>query len=192
MLRPDEASEGNSVAHRRCFTIADAAILIAATALGLGFVRRDWVDPVDRWLALAWEGKWERMAYAASTGSAWMLAAFLVPWTAAILLPRIRTPRRSRPILSREPGVIGCIVAAIMATIQAAYLRSADWLHERGLYWGGEMPIRIADLSGPGVAGAWLARALTGTDRGDDGWIDGLSKALGMARIAGFALSQFP
>ncbi len=112
----------------RRFTLADAIVLVAATAAGMALVR-EWVRmasptpplfrydtgpmprgplcglaPLVRWVVLGWP--------------------IVAMWTFALVVLRLRRPRPRRQRLFAPPGVAACVVAACVVMTEAVYTAS--------------------------------------------------------------------
>lgn len=132
---------------------------------------------------------------------------FLMAWTLAIPVLRLRTPRPPRRALFRQPGMAACGIASLVLIVQlsAIILRCAvewtsaatdAWLSSRAWSLGGATASALGDLwlsthsgflvsasAGHGIAGAWLIMALGGWWRPERSGIDRLGRALGGAWI---------
>jgi hypothetical protein len=164
----------------RKITILDAMILIAASACGLALSR-------------TMEGPWEDIAFYASnwlgrlTNDPVRVGAalpFLMTFTPAVLLIRLRQPRPRLRRLLRQPGMVACtaaMVPIVLALLQLSYLEwgprprspyGIDWAR-RPLFWD------CGFDGGIWVLGAWLALALSGRRRAEPSRIDRLGKLVG-------------
>jgi hypothetical protein len=159
----------------RRFGLADAMILIAATAAALACLR----SPLEHRMTFHGDG---RLIYnvrpftviAASFASMWTLG------TLAILL-------RNRPSLERRrsPGFIACVAAIFGAIFKLTAL----------LLWGIAMRFRIESWYVPTVLGqlidpaaisvgvAWMTLLLTGVWRRGRQWADNLGISIGLLWI---------
>ena len=96
----------------RRFNMADAMVMIAATAVALAFVQfqglpwilaEKWFPPKDNILRPPEDGD-----------LAALISSFLIPWTVALFFLRFRQPRPSRRRLFVRPGFVACAIAIAM------------------------------------------------------------------------------
>jgi hypothetical protein len=97
----------NTQWRRRRFTLLDAMVLVAATALGIGGYRFFGPSPRQRDLPVR-------------------LAPCLASWTVALLLLHLRTPGWRFRRLARKPGFSGC-VASLLNVFIIPILVSIDY-----------------------------------------------------------------
>src|SRR5689334_5341933 len=106
----------------RSFTLADAMILVAATAVGFG------VDRIPGWILLPELGSRgnagsRAFAYAQVIGLIQLGSVpFLTAWTVALLLIRLRRPRPVLRRCLREPGMVGCCAASVGILVNALWV----------------------------------------------------------------------
>jgi len=112
----------------RRFTLADAMILIAATALGLTPTRtilNIW-EPLPQVFSPGLSSAVERILIARHVSvpcaAAWMLA---------VLILRAIRPRPAWQVALRKPGFLGCVIGSIIA-LASAVLSIFPWLVLRG------------------------------------------------------------
>lgn len=155
---------------RRCrpFTILDAMILVAATAVGLALARTIVGDAIMMPRSPMWVAR--------------PITYLLLAWTLAFLPLRLRNPRPPLRRLMRQPGMVACAAVAVVVLIDAT-----SW----GTYWAKAGP-RTAGLMlerfwrghsqhpGPAVAVAWLGLALGRRARPEPGWIDRIGRFIGV------------
>jgi hypothetical protein len=167
----------------RPFTIVDAMILIAATAVGLGVIR-DWTAPVFTYVLRTHE-------VPSPSGLLMIAELTLVPilfyWTIAVVGIRLRRPRPSLRRLGRQPGLVACL-AVILATLISFSIGRYPVLFS-GKAQPGELSSLLMNLSpphmvAPGVAVAWMVLAVSSRWRPDPGWIDRLGRSVGFAWLA--------
>jgi hypothetical protein len=174
----------------RHFNLEDAMVLVAATAAGMAWVHA-YYDPQS--FAIAWrfyvrEGYWTQ-ATQYLIRAAW---PFVLAWTMAILILRLRPPRPPRRWLARQPGLVACCAV----TLAAATLL---WPTLVGLIAGIPAPDSVsgparfwrdiasgdgsAETIGLAVVAAWLTLALGGRWRPESSWVDRAGRALGIVWI---------
>lgn len=170
---------------RRPFTLLDAMLLTAATAVGFVAFRDYW--PL-----------YFRYNSVASQDRAFNLIvhcpAFLaLPWMICVLGLRLKGPRPRARLLAREPGVVACAAALVAATLGG--LKIALWMAFRpwrsradGLWPWDQAWYMIMEYVYPSVAFAWLTLAISGRWRADPGWQDRLGRVLGAYFVAEYLL----
>jgi len=89
---------------RRPFTILDAMILIAASAVGLALARAIIHDAPRLWPSPTWVVQ--------------PVTYFLLTWTTAFIPLRLRSPRPPLGRLMLQPGMAACCAATILVCIQ--------------------------------------------------------------------------
>jgi hypothetical protein len=171
----DEAGE-------RRFTIFDAMVMVAATALGLALVR--WVEspisvPGTRAGFLVY---WPWSGAPASIISAWALA---------LLVLRLVQPQGRRRMAICEPGTIAGLASLAAMGLGAVRLAIVDLLDRNPSnlavypvwnYWG-----YATEHAPEVVAGSWLALWLSGRWSAVPSWIDRTGRLLGVYWIAKFS-----
>jgi hypothetical protein len=109
--QPDVAADRSLL--RRRFTVFDALVLIAATAVGLGWTRATFDG---NWFELKAQGIVQPSFIVQAL---WKWSDLAVPcltvWTAALALLWLRRPREAVSRLSRRPGAVAC--AAVVASL---------------------------------------------------------------------------
>ncbi len=168
----------------RRFTLADAMVLVAATAAGLA-LSRAWsrilaqrtdvlgldpgllpgLAPLTRQVVLGWP--------------------VVAMWTLALVALRLRKPRPIGRRLFSPPGVATCVVASVMMGLEVAYealLYVASMLIKNpaafgsGDGWSWVAYWSLLKASSPtiglAVAASWVAMALARRWRPERGWID--------------------
>jgi hypothetical protein len=160
-------------------TILDGMILVAAAACGLALSRA--IDS-PYYVSSNWFG---RIADGVVRVSA--VLPFLMTFTPAVLIMRLRRPRPGWRRLARQPGVAACAAAmmpVVFAWLEAAYLEW-DPRHESvfaaTLPWGpGLVFCECGYHAGVWVLAAWLALALSGRRRSERSGIDRLGRLVGV------------
>jgi hypothetical protein len=165
----------------RRFTLADALILVAATAIGLALAR--WYATEVLSVGSFFDAPSLR-ALVARLIEPSTLGVFA--WTGAFLVIRLRRPRSSLRRIARQPGMaaasgaaVVCATVALMMTIGVAVRSSRipSWI----LAFGNTAPW----MAGLAVIAATVNLALSGC-RPERGWIDTLGCALGAGWVALF------
>jgi len=157
----------------RRFTLADAMILVAATAVGLALA------PV-----LATSGRARGMALKLDQHA---LMGLLISWTIALLVLRLRRPRPRLRRLAVQPGFIAGAAASATLAMLGPLIGLASYLSTLKGRGGDvrDLVVLIIPQVGFAVAGAWLAVALSGRRRPEPGWIDGLGRFVGALWLVG-------
>jgi len=173
----------------RKFTLLDAMVLVAATAVGLGWFVAEHGPELREIRAFSddWFGRLRRVVTVLA-----LSIPFAVSWTSAVLALRLRRPRPSRPRLACQPGAVACAVALMAFAVQkvlravsvpVAYCLSDprtwsgwadDW--ERS---GRDLHVMI-QLPGFAVLASWLVLRLGGRWRAERSWVDRAGRALGL------------
>ncbi|WP_435008098.1 hypothetical protein P12x_005373 [Tundrisphaera lichenicola] len=188
-----DARTGRPTPPRRNFGLADAMILVAASAIGLAAT--GWLTDGEP-LKEAWEIFSTPPQDGWTIGNILMMVGllgitFVVPslaaWTLACLLMRFRDPRPARRRLVRQPGAMACLIATIVIGLSVV----------GGLaVWATTEPddfIRSPRLSGAmfgstqvgaAVLWCWATMAISGRWRPEPTWLDRLGRLLGLAWIA--------
>jgi hypothetical protein len=181
VLRPSAAE--------RKFTIVDAMILVAASAVAFVIVRPVITSGLQR------APRWAIYLAAAM--------AWLITWTPTVLLLRLRRPRPPLRRLGRQPGFAAAVAASSILTLTAfaIALLALVRLARRGALLGVGRPVpkptpgwwmsvvlEMGVAVGPAVLGAWLLLALSGRRRPARGWLDALGRVLGAAWIVLFVI----
>jgi hypothetical protein len=179
--------------HRGRLTIADAALLVAAGAVGLAVLRL--ILPL-----MAWPLSWNYIASKPPQGwtarlvleRALMAQVPTIPFAAAwtVVLP-VLLLRRAGPTwrrIVRWPGTVACLAAVmgwacVTTCAGPLILRSAAGSLRLGA-WIGTYLDWIFPPIGLSVAIAWATLALTGRWRAVPDWSDRLGRALGVYWIA--------
>jgi hypothetical protein len=171
-----------SASPKRRFTLIDAMILIAATALGLAldlWMRRKPVFsrvPHTAWLSSLYYALEPWL----STGGC--VALF---WTLAVLPLRLRKPRPTRRRLWRQPGVIACSAAGLAALLSVVSsipegLGPPNLGEDWSFWYGLAVAATASGANGPAIAVAWTVLTLSGAWRAEASWIDRLGRGLGV------------
>jgi hypothetical protein len=166
----------------RRFSLIDAMILIAATALGLGLDL--WMRRMPVFSLVPPTTRLSSLYYALAP---WLSTAGCVAllWSLAVVPMRLRKPRPTRRRLWRQPGVTAC-AAAGLATLLSVVSSIPDRLGPQSLreHWESWYDVAHAasasTVTGPAIAIAWTVLALSGAWRAEASWIDRLGRGLGV------------
>jgi len=181
----------------RRFTIADAMVLVSASAvstlllrsympgfaLQLGYLGSSVSGP--------W-GPWHVYAWLHGPGS-----CLVVPLTAAVIVARLGRPRPRWSRLACQPGFVACL--AVTASLAPGLLWYATIRHRPGFRQPGAFEQTwsiVTHWTDTAVLGAWLALALARRCRAEASWVDRAGRALGvywvLLLLALFALQWLP
>lgn len=182
----------------RRFTLFDAMVLVAASAVAFVIVRPLFVGPLQPYSG------WTRYVAFAIGG--------LVTWTPTALALRLRRPRPALRRLSRQPGfaagvaatavlMLGLLTVGLLALVRVARQGMAARMGRGGgplpgvmgrtpdpSWWLGVV-LHFGVLVGPAVIGAWLLLAVSGRRRPTRDWLDLLGRALGTLWIVVFVVN---
>ncbi|HEV3166043.1 MAG TPA: hypothetical protein VGZ22_18595 [Isosphaeraceae bacterium] len=174
--------EFNVPAVRR-FTLLDATVLIAATAVGLAMalqnnepLRRDlqFVEVMLRAGYLDFLTPWRTM------GLVLDFTSVLVTWTLALLALRLLPPRPANRELFRQPGIVACFTASIPSVpiiLLSVFLSPSHEANPIGLNYF------LLPVVGVFVAVNLVALALVGGWRHERSWIDRCGLLAGLAWV---------
>src|SRR4051794_36855413 len=154
----------------RRFTLADAMLLVAATAAGMAMARV--LSPSSRPRGAAPALDW------------YVLFGMLICWTVALLAVRLRRPRPRLRRLALQPGLIATATAATALALLGPLVGMANHAASRSNPGSDLLVILVIPQVGFAVGGAWLALTLSGRRRPEPGWIDGLGRLVGAAWLA--------
>ncbi len=181
----------------RRFNVADALILIAATALAIAATRTEFVWPVpsepprsySAWL------NWIRWCL-------YLVSYFVATWSMAFLILRLRQPRPALRRLVRQPGMVACTAASVVLGIRLINLltvgcvvgidlsKPTGWDYVSSM-WTGDESVLIPSEIGCAVAAAWTIQIIGGRWRPEPCWIDRAGRLLGAFWIATTPFSWF-
>jgi hypothetical protein len=185
----------------RRFTLLDAMILVAATAIAIPAI---WSQIDNEWTDAFVPSYWDRVQGGWRAWPGVMPAVFiadvielarpcLATWTLALLALRLRRPRPTRRRLLLRPGMVACVAAACVLCLNTlgllAFLllelclgRGVPIVIDKGIF-----SLTVTDWSVDQVAfavlAAWICLVLGGRRRPERSWIDRGGRALGDAWI---------
>jgi hypothetical protein len=171
---------------RRKLTLFDLLTLIAATAVGLALLRVSIDGMEDRVMAKSPGTLIQSRITACRTYA----SCFLAPWSVAILVLKLRTPRASSQRMEREPGFIACVAAnsgvalyVILCLIQFAMgkLLFTPFAISR-ITWS------LVNYAALMVTGAWLSLVLDSRWRSETDWVGVAGRIVGISWIGVFLL----
>ena len=207
-LRESSQTLAAGSAAARRFTIADGTVLVAATAVGCALIHaavpgmkpREVVAALGQLVAGGMP--LPEVAGAILELTAVLVVPCLAAWTLALAVLGVRRLRPRRRRLSRRPGVMACLVAALAlvpVTVPALlWALCASRSPNVGLWAlfasrspnvGREAVFALCAVFGSVQAGAailacWATMALAGRWRPEPTWIDRLGRLLGVAWLA--------
>ncbi|HEX8203521.1 MAG TPA: hypothetical protein VF590_23800 [Isosphaeraceae bacterium] len=163
-------------APRRRFTLADAMILVAATALGLDPARRFLADVH---IAVSWELTPVNVLEASATAVA-ATTPCAAMWTLGLLPLRLLPPRPDRRRLRRQPGfvsaAIGLLIGVVSGAGMTAILAFQPPINPQIL----ALLILLLPLTvGPGIAASRLTLRMLGRRQPAADWVERLARLLG-------------
>jgi len=188
----------------RKFGLLDAMVLVLATATALAATRHWWPDYFDDFRpgGEAYKENFVNLMYRVRY-LLYSIAYFSASWTLACLVVRLRKPRPTVRLLTRQPGMVACSTAAIILSLRLVNLVITLIVHVlcvpadpvRGwLSWwfedAGELPLIPSEM-GCGVAAAWIIQAVGGRWRAEPSWIDRMGRILGMFWIGTVPFAWF-
>ncbi len=151
----------------RRLTLADAMILVAATAAAMAMARALAPKAPPRGAArlLDW----------------YVLFALLICWTVALFAVRLRRPRPPLRRLALQPGLLATATATTALALLGPLIAMERHAGSRPNLESNFLVILIILQVGSAVGGAWLALAVSGRRRPEPGWIDALGRLVGAA-----------
>ena len=171
-------SAANENGPRRALGIADVMILVAATALALGWLQK----PLEYRLTFVSDGRIiENLRPSTLVG-----AAFAATWGLAVMLIRLRYAKPRGSGWSYRPGFVACAAATMGGLVKlAALLIWGAFENYRFESW--YVPSVLGQLIEPAamaVAGAWLTLWLAGLWKRERSLVDNLGIVVGLMWLA--------
>jgi hypothetical protein len=176
-------SHPNETAPRRGFGLADAMILIAATAAALGWLRK----PLEYRLTFIADGRViENLRPSTLVG-----AALAATWGLGVLAIRLRPPRPGGREWRRRPGFVACVAATAgcLAKLAALLIWGASENYRFESWYVPSILGQLIEPAAMSVGGGWLTLWLAGIWRRERTWVDNLGITVGLLWFAldGFA-----
>ncbi len=172
---------------QRRLNLADMAILVLATAVGMMAIRHDLPGLFARPQSLE-NGRWVyRWSLPVALSKAVIGEIWLMAWTAGWLVLQLRRPRPRLRQLSRQPGFLACFSTAVvtlvsgpltLAVVASSTSGSNDWLDR--MVWGEWVSAQI----GAAVLAGWAVLAFSGLCRVRSGWLDRVGQIMGLIWVA--------
>jgi hypothetical protein len=172
--------------HRR-LNLADMAILVMATALGLVAIREDLAGLFTRPQSLE-NGQWVyRWTLPVALSKAITVEMWLTAWSAGWLVIQLRRPRPRLRQLARQPGFVACLSSSIvtlvsgpltLAAISSISTGANGWLDR--IVWG----TTISSQIGAAVLAGWALLGVSGRCRLRAGWLDRVGQLVGLFWVA--------
>jgi hypothetical protein len=176
----------------RRFTLLDAMILVAATAVGIA-LSKAWPGPETYEVSLAIFGPKLLRSLGPVTHriiASWPIVAI---WTAALIALRLRRPRPASRRLFAPPGIAACVVALVVMLLKwlecgGYVVLHNDWVRNVRDISPLSLSRVILDATaspviGYGVAAVWASLALARRWRPEPGWIDRAGRVVGLLWI---------
>jgi hypothetical protein len=174
----------------RRFTLVDAIVLIAATAIGLAPIRYFVADGFGE--AISAPASWEFVAVIA-LDAYWILTPLLLTWTLALWLLRLRQPRPRFRRLVRQPGMAATtaiLLTVLILPVKVVGMFAVAWLAGSYPFVAANNELRMdiffvyarhyLTALCDGVLAAWLVLWLARVWRSESSWIDRAGRALGI------------
>jgi hypothetical protein len=156
----------------RPFSILDAMILIAASAIGF-FVLRAWVGP-----AL------EIRNLAHFTVIMEFLSVLGFCWTVGVMAILLRRPASSRRWRLHQAGLLGCLGVVIASCLNGLYHWAGGYRFRPQGFYDLALNLSPAYVAAAGVAVAWSTLALGGRWRRSRSWYERLGRVMGWYWLA--------
>jgi hypothetical protein len=165
----------------RRFSVLDAMILVAATAVGLAGIRAYSPAFCSYQYTSIPPPPWLNWLAVVLSNWAFYLSPLPAAWTLAALMLRLRSPRPHVRRLMRQPGTVAGIAATMLILIGVVHylldLHNPSW-HD--------IPFQYTTFSlGCGVGVAWLILSLSMRWRAERSWIDRLGRSVCFCPLPG-------
>jgi hypothetical protein len=159
----------------RRFSVLDAMILIASTAVGFAGIRACSPAFYSYQYTPMTPPPWLNWLAVVLSNWAFYLSPLPAAWTLAALVLRLRSPRPPMRRLMRQPGAVAVFAATMLILIGVVhYLLD---LHNPSSH---DVPFQYTSFSlGCGVGSAWWILVLGMRWRAERSWIDRLGRVLG-------------
>jgi hypothetical protein len=158
---------------RRRFTIVDAMVLVAATALGVACFQLwpEW------YLSTAGRSVAATLKEAVGYWGPMIGATIALPWSVALLALRFRRPQPPLRLLVCQPGTVAAFAAAFgvpLILVDSKYAMGGAFM----------FAFTAAARVGPLVGFGWIVLALSGAWRSEPDWIDRTGRVVDIFWIA--------
>jgi hypothetical protein len=195
---------------RRRFTLVDAMILVAATAIGCAWM--PWISQLTEG-EVSWSNFFEKVdLFRSSDNASWTLsdvpilavagiyfayltAPLFMAWTLALIPIRVIGPRPRWRRLARQPGMMAACAAGLALVFQGLMIPLVMLIIPQRLWpnllelleAGMPLPLLFIGLA---VSTSWMTLLVGRRWRAEASWVDRLGRALGVGWIAlGFVVS---
>jgi hypothetical protein len=178
----------------RKFNVADAMLLIMATAIGIVLVRAIFPNISAMIKSILADLAHPPKQGASATDDAWQVALLagaplLAAWTVALLLSRLGRPRPQLRRMLRQPGAVACAVATLAMAVDATWIIPI-WVRNASPLMAAYSFVCHVDV-GFAVLGSWAVLVLSGRCRPEPSWIDRAGRIIGAIWIGAAVLSRF-
>jgi hypothetical protein len=161
---------------RRRFSLIDAMILVAATAVGLAAYR-----------AVRPEVQLDFDSVVATT-------TLLTAWSWATVLLGLKRPRAAMRRLMSRPGHAACVVASLVSLPTALLFSLAYLVHHvmvRPPFDPASVVVVSSIATGPAISASWCIMALSRRWRSETDWIEWLGRVLATCWMLAFLAMAF-
>ncbi|MDB5353045.1 MAG: hypothetical protein JWN86_4292 [Planctomycetota bacterium] len=166
----------------RKFTLGDAMILVASTALAALAIRATLPAPfVFARQFLTTPGVRMRAFVAIRYGLS-ALIPILAALTSAVVAIRLRWPRPRLRRVARQPGTVACTIATMAAALEAGWIGGLLAVGSP-LISPATVFVVLVNPVGFAVAAAWTALSMAGQWRPEIDWVDRVGRLCGAAWI---------
>jgi hypothetical protein len=185
---------GPSVLPRK-FTLTDAMVLVAGTAVSLVPIREYLTFVQDRHIVESIPREWSFASiWRFGTLATGMLAPLAVSLSLGLWILRLLKPRPAWRRLFRQPGAVACtaVVAESSLFVLKVWFAQA-YIQSRSLpLWPlNDLWINRLPWTGEVVAVAWLVLWLCGSWEPEPSWIDRFGRVLGVYWVASGVLFHY-
>lgn len=154
----------------RRFSLFDAMVLIAASAVGLALDRAIYGGA--------------GLPYPQTLRAIAISAPVVATWTIAVLVLSLRHPRFRRRRLLRRPGTEANCAATAALVLGAGLVGCTLWGDDPGGFAEVVIVMGVPIMAGSAVTAVWILSLLAGRFRAAPDWIDRLGRLMGFYWIA--------